>query len=137
MTFVPVSEYITLELDPDKEIMQPEQINKELGNKNCFGYDIYLDQERIGFTLVAKYSRRGFFIWQYAIDKKYQDKGYGTQALSELLQVLKKEYKAKTVTVTYTWGNRKARHVYDKVGFIQTEVAGGPDGREVNMEIWL
>ena len=63
-----------------------------------------------------------------------KNKGYGTKALIELGEKLKNEYGIKKMTTTYIWGNEHAKHVYKKVGFIETSVVDAPDCHEVNMK---
>ena len=110
--------------------------------KICCGYDvviafdIILDNGIIGFAMFEKYTKRTYFLWDYAIDIKYQNKGYGTKALIELGSLLKTEYGVKRMTTTYIWGNEHAKHVYEKVGFIETDVVNEPDCHEVNMK-WV
>lgn len=50
--------------------------------------------------------------------------------------MLKKEYGVKKMTTTYLWGNEHAKHVYEKVGFVETDVVDEPDCHEVNMK-WI
>ena len=86
--------------------------------------------------MFEKYTKRTYFLWDYAIDVNYQNKGYGTKALIELGNLLKTEYGVKRMTTTYIWGNEHAKHVYEKVGFIETDVVDEPDCHEVNMR-WV
>ena len=122
---------------------QAEQISTKENIKKCCEYDvviafdIILDDKVIGFAMFEKYRKTTFFLWNFAIDLKYQNKGYGTKALLDLMDLLKKEYGAKRVTTTYLWGNEHAKHVYEKVGFIETDVVDEPDCHEVNMKVIL
>ena len=40
------------------------------------------------------------------------------------------------MTTTYIWGNEQAKHVYEKVGFVETSVVDEPNCHEVNMK-WV
>ena len=42
-------------------------------------------------------------------------------------------YDVKAFTTTYTWGNEEARKLYEKVGFIETDVVEEEEYKEVNM----
>ena len=86
---------------------QEENIQTLENIKICCGYDvtiafdIILDNEIIGFAMFEKYTKRTYFLWDYAIDIKYQNKGYGTQALIELGDMLKRKYGATNTLNTY------------------------------------
>lgn len=120
-----------------KEISTPADIKIACGYDVVIAFDIYLDETVIGFAMIEMVTRRTFFLWNYAIDSKYQNKGYGTEALRQLVALLRKEYKIWVLTTTYIWGNEHAKHVYEKVGFIETDVVDEPGVHEVNMKIRL
>ena len=46
---------------------------------------------------------------------------------------MKDKYNAKELTTTYIYGNDHAKHIYEKVGFIETDIVDEPDCHEVNM----
>ena len=46
---------------------------------------------------------------------------------------MKENFAAKEFTTTYIFGNDVAKHVYEKIGFIETDVVDEPDCHEVNM----
>lgn len=114
-----------------------ERINKRLQRQDCIGFDIYAAEQKVGFALFRKNPDGCYFLWQYVIDHREQSKGYGTAALVELLSFLKTRYGAREVTTTYLIGNERAKRVYEKVGFIQTDVVDEDDVHEVNMAITL
>ncbi len=96
-------------------------------------YDIYDESTLIGFVLVHRFENRKYFLWEYAIDKVYQNKHYGTNALIDFIRFMKDKYNAKELTTTYIYGNDHAKHIYEKVGFIETDIVDEPDCHEVNM----
>ena len=51
------------------------------------------------------------------IDEKYQGKGYGTAALSGLLQFLIQNYRSRKIYLSVIEGNEAAVHLYEKFGF--------------------
>ena len=131
------SKEIKIELAKEQEdnLQTPENIKICCGYDVVIAFDIILDEEVIGFAMFEKVTKRTYFLWDYAIDIKYQNKGYGTEALKELGTLLKKEFGVKKMTTTYIWGNEHAKHVYEKVGFIETDVVDEPDCHEVNMKL--
>ena len=48
-------------------------------------------------------------------------------------EYMKTHHDAKEITTTYIYGNEHAKHVYEKVGFVETDVVDEPDCHEVNM----
>lgn len=100
---------------------------------NVKAFDIYDNDELIGFVLVYEFEKNKYFLWEYAIDIKYQNQGKGTQALIDFINYMKENFAAKEFTTTYIFGNDVAKHVYEKIGFIETDVVDEPDCHEVNM----
>lgn len=74
-----------------------------------------------------------FFLWNYAVDYKYQNEHLGTKALKELISYMIANYNMKLMTTTYTVGNNQAKHLYEKIGFIETSVVDEENCHEVNM----
>lgn len=123
--------------DEDKRQIAPfESINKAIKLDSVIAFDIFYNDDLIGFAMLRKYDN-GYFLWNYAIDAKFQGKGDGINALIELLEYLKSDYCVTEVSTTYLYGNERAKHVYEKVGFIETEVIDEEDVHEVNMVIRL
>ena len=100
-------------------------------------FDIYDNEELIGFVLVYEFEEKKYFLWEYAIDVKYQNKGKGTQAIIEFIDYMKENFGALEMTTTYVYGNDVAKHVYEKIGFIETSVVDEPDCHEVNMVYYI
>lgn len=96
-----------------------------------------MDECKIGFVLLREFSDNSFFLWDYIIDRKFQNKGYGTCALIELLDFLRREFSVNTVTTTYIWGNEHAKYIYEKVGFVETDIVNEDGIHEVNLKITL
>lgn len=127
---------ISVTKDQENNIQTKDNIKKCCGYDVVKAFDIYLNDKIIGFAMFEVITKRTYFLWDYAIDRDEQNKGYGTKALLELADMLKKEYGVKKMTTTYIWGNEHAKHVYEKVGFIETDVVDEKDCHEVNMK-WI
>lgn len=123
--------------EQEKYISSMEKINKALQQKKNYGFYIYMDECKIGFVLLREFSDNSFFLWDYIIDRKFQNKGYGTCALIELLDFLRREFSVNTVTTTYIWGNEHAKYIYEKVGFVETDIVNEDGIHEVNLKITL
>lgn len=54
------------------------------------------------------------------IDERFQNKGYGTEALQQVLNLLKQEGRYGGVEVCVNRDDIIAIHVYEKVGFVDS-----------------
>ena len=116
-----------------KQISSPEGIAKTLGQKDVIGFDLYDSDTLFGFAMLRKYSDTGWFLWDYAIDAKFQNKHYGQLALKKLIEYMNRNYGATELSTTYLWGNDHAKYIYEKIGFQETDVVEEDDCHEVNM----
>ena len=124
---------IELSDEQRKQLSSKEKIEVALKDKNIFSFNICEQDNLIGFAMLRKYSDIGYFLWNYAIDIKYQNKGYGTKALLFLIDYFETKYNALELTTTYTFGNEIAKHLYEKIGFIETDIVDEDGIHEVNM----
>ena len=46
---------------------------------------------------------------------------------------MQERYGLHSITTTYIWGNTVAAHLYESLGFVETDVVDEPDCHEVNM----
>ena len=75
----------------------------------------------------------------YARLEEYCDETYMTKtatiekALKELLEYMISNYDADLFTTTYEWGNDHAKHIYEKVGFIEKAIVEEDGCKEVDM----
>lgn len=76
--------------------------------------EFFQDGAKIG---EAEVNLRAQELSRFIIYEPYQNQGYGTQILQQLV----KDYDLKTLVVKAD--NRRARHVYEKCGFKISEVA--------------
>lgn len=136
MKFI-LSDEMKIDLLPEQEaeLCTKETIKKNAKRRNVLTFDIYDGELLIGFAQLRKYKRKCYFLWNFAIDQKYQNNHYGTRALEELIEFMKNEYDVKEIVTTYLFGNEHAKHVYEKVGFIETDVVDEDGCHEVNMII--
>ena len=94
-------------------------------SENVIAYDIWNGMDLIGFAMLRKYKKDGFFVWSYAIDHRYQNRDLGTEALKKLIALLRKEYGVKEIAATYVRGNDHANHVYEKKRIYRNRRRGG------------
>ncbi len=120
--------------EQEKQLSSKEKIRKAILEDNTIAFDIVQERKIIGFALLRKFDEGCYFLWDYAIDAEFQNRHYGTMALRELIQFMKAKYNMHTLTTTYIWGNQHAKHVYESVGFKETDVVDEDGIHEVNME---
>ena len=128
-------------LPPEQaEMLSSKETIREIIKKNpdtVMAYDIYDEGELIGFVLVHRFEEKKYFLWEFAIDQSHQNQHKGTKALTAFIEYMKIDFGAVEITTTYIYGNEHAKHVYEKVGFIETDVVDEPDCHEVNMAYYL
>ncbi|HMS64025.1 MAG TPA: GNAT family N-acetyltransferase [Ignavibacteria bacterium] len=82
---------------------------------------IYNDETMVGFIMYAKDPERGnYYINRFMIDKNYQRKGFGREALKLLLAHLK-ETGVEAVDILHRPDNHDAVKLYRELGFEATE----------------
>lgn len=138
MTFTR-SEDMKITLPPHQaEMLSTRETIRTIIRENpdtVMAFDIWDGDELIGFVLVHRFEKQKYFLWEYAIDIRHQNRHKGTKALAEFIDDLKNSHHAVEITTTYIYGNDHAKHVYEKVGFVETDVVDEPDCHEVNMAL--
>ena len=119
--------------EQENQISTKEKIKIACTYEDVLAFDIYSNDLLVGFAMVRKFATGEYFLWNYAIDCKYQNQNFGTLALVEFIDFMKKEFSMSKMTTTYIWGNEHAKHVYEKVGFVETDVVDEDGIHEVNM----
>lgn len=124
---------VALPKEQEEMLQTKDNIKICIGYSTTLAFDIYNNDDLIGFALLNKFDEGCYFLWDYAIDTDFQNRGYGTQALIELIKYMKNSYGLHTMTTTYIFGNSHAKHVYEKAGFIETDEVNNEQTHEVNM----
>lgn len=89
--------------------------------ETAFPFVVYADDTIVGFIMLGYYEARNqYTLWKFLIDKKYQNKGYGREALIQGIQYLKDKFGAEEVYTGVKLGNVNAKHLYRSVGFQET-----------------
>lgn len=96
---------------------------------------IYVDEVMVGLTMYAAAvydGRRMWIISRLMVAHAEQGKGYGGQALIQVMaQMQAEEPDLKDLYISFVPENHGARHLYSKLGF--ADVGFTPDGSEVLM----
>lgn len=126
-----------VELLPEQEaFLSGKDVSKQVIRENpdtVTAWDIYLGEALIGFALLHRFKPGGCFLWDYAIDRRRQRRGLGGKALRALIDFLVQSHGLTEMTTTYIWGNDDAKRLYERVGFVETEVHDAPGVHEVDM----
>lgn len=136
MLFIPTKQMnVKLKRTQYSQLSSMDKIKKVIHNDDVIAFDIIDDQNIIGFAMLQKFDDTKFFLWDYAIDVNFQNKGYGTRALIELISFLKTNYNCTLITTTYKFNNNIAKRLYENIGFRETDVVYENNVHEVNMEL--
>ncbi|MDT2683089.1 GNAT family N-acetyltransferase [Enterococcus gallinarum] len=116
----------------------PEAIQSAFMTEYAEPYFICLNNEVIGYAaLVFDQSipndEDRYWLWQFTIDKSYQNKGYGTKAL----EIIVEQFRSKSVpviTLSTKSDNDNALRLYKKFGFTLT---GETNGDEVILKKYI
>lgn len=119
----------------EKQISSLDKIEKVLEEKKALGFDISMDNQTVGFAMVREYQNNKYFLWVYAIDKKFQGQGLGKKCLKEFLVFLKQNYGCTELSTTYKMGNTVAKNLYESLGFQEIEKV--EEEKEVDMILKL
>ena len=109
----------------------PEAIQAAFGNEFSEPYFICLNNEVIGYTALVfdqtiPNEEYRYWLWQFTIDKGYQNKGYGTKALKIIIERFKNRA-IPIITLSTKPNNENALHLYKKFGFTLTGETNGDE----------
>ena len=92
----------------------------------------YDDETPVGMGLYyALPAMEAYDLSQMFIDFRYQGRGYGKEALRQILDAMKADGAYHKVVLCYIDGNDVAKHLYSSSGFVETD----RDGDEIIMEL--
>ncbi len=98
-------------------------------SETAYPFAIYDDNTIVGFIMMGYYEAKGYYtLWEFMIDRKYQNKGYGRQALKLGLEFVRDKFGQVDIYTGVTPGNTVAKKLYESVGFVSTGLI------ELNME---
>ena len=108
---------------------------------HAFPFVIYEGDTPIGFAMIGfdynddwgntpQIAKGNYLLWRLMIDKDYQQKGYGKEAVGVVLDFIKSFPcgKAEYCWLSYEPENEVARKLYRSFGFVET---GEMDGEEI------
>ena len=118
-------EILALEVDPTQtafvSTVEHSLAQAWLHRECAFPFAIYADGIPVGFVMLGYYEARAqYTLWKFLIDKKYQGKGYGRQALQLAMNWLTDHFEVDAVYTGVSFGNKGAKHLYLSFGFQET-----------------
>ncbi|PFU78653.1 spermidine acetyltransferase [Bacillus cereus] len=93
---------------------------------NFYAKGIYLDEKMIGFTMFGiDPDDNNYWIYRLMIDKNFQGKGIGKQAIHLVIDEIRRSNYANIplIMIGYAPENLTAKFVYKQAGFIETELS--------------
>lgn len=111
------------------------------GNGHAFPFEIFENDDPVGFLMIGydvddyyenppHIAYGNYSIWRLMIDEKYQNKGYGKEALRLALEFVRSFPcgEAEFCYLSYELENTKAKKLYSEFGFLEN---GEKDGDEI------
>lgn len=109
-------------------------------NNDVFTFGIYKEDTPIGFLMIGfdvnsddegapRIAKGNYNIWRLMIDKKFQGKGYGKEAIELALEFINTFPcgTAKYCWLSYESDNNVAQQLYKSVGFVETDERDGEE----------
>ena len=120
-----LEEVLALRVNEDQEkyvISNSESLSRAyVYSETAYPFAIYDDDTIVGFIMMGYYEvKRYYTLWEFMIDSKYQNKGYGRQALKLGLNFVKEKFGPVDIYTGVTPGNTIAKKLYESVGFEST-----------------
>lgn len=92
-------------------------------HETAFPFAIYAGDTLIGFIMLGYYkSRNQYTLWKFLIDKQYQKKGYGKEALMRGIAYLREKFNVREIYTGVLLDNEIAKHLYKSAGFVETGI---------------
>ena len=120
-----LEEVLSLKVKEDQEkyvISNAESLSRAyVYSETAYPFAIYDDDTIVGFIMMGYYEvKRYYTLWEFMIDSKYQNKGYGRRALKLGLNFVKEKFGPVDIYTGVTPGNTVAKKLYESVGFEST-----------------
>lgn len=96
-------------------------------NNDVFPYAIYNDDIPVGFCMLEDdLEEKELWIWRIMFPEENANKGYGSETLRLIIKQARESGKYDMIGIDSAIGNTRAKHVYEKVGFVATgEIVNG------------
>ena len=93
-------------------------------SKTAYPFAVYDDETLVGFIMMGYYALKEYYtLWEFMIDEKYQNKGFGREALKLGINFVKEKFNPDSIYTGVAPGNSVAKGLYESVGFAATGLA--------------
>ena len=100
-----------------------------LYKETAYPFAVYDDDVIVGFIMMGYYEAKQYYtLWKLLIDYRFQNKGYGRQALELGLRYIKDRFNPQDIYTGVIPENIIARKLYESAGFKYTGIV--EDGME-------
>jgi diamine N-acetyltransferase len=90
-------------------------------SETAYPFAVYEDDTLVGFIMMGYYDVKQYYtLWKFLIDKRYQNQGYGRQALELGLAYIRGKFNSPDIYTGVAPGNTVAKNLYRSVGFQDT-----------------
>jgi diamine N-acetyltransferase len=82
---------------------------------------IYADEEPVGFVMLHIDLEKSIYgVWRFMIDQGHQRKGYGFEAMKQVIEYVRSLPKARELLISYAPTKGNAAPFYERCGFVET-----------------
>lgn len=82
---------------------------------------IYAGEIPVGFIMLSDNPEKPrYYLWRLMMDKRHQGRGFGFQAVKQLIDYVKTRPNATELLVSYVPGEGSPKPFYEKLGFVET-----------------
>lgn len=89
-------------------------------------FSIFNEKEFIGMIQEVRIEKDNIHIGRFVLNPQKTGLGFGTEVLKEFINLIFKNEKIKSISLTVFDFNKNARRVYDKLGFEVDEIVVNP-----------
>lgn len=87
----------------------------------AYPFAVYDDDIIVGFIMMGYYEAKEYYtLWKLMIDKRYQNRGYGKEALKLGIRFLRERFEVSEIYTGVVPENTTAKNLYKSVGFKET-----------------
>lgn len=115
---------LQLEVDDDQnQFVAPNSVSIAQAHFSDYAWfrAIYANETPVGFVMAyIDEEKSEYYLWRFMIDKNHQGKGYGHQALEQVIAYVRTLPNATEMFTSYVPGEGSPGPFYRRLGFIET-----------------
>ncbi len=134
--FVPSKEMKVQLLPGQGEMLStPENIRIIIARNpdTVVAFDVFEGDDPVGFALLHNFKPGCWFLWEFAIDCRFQGRRVGARVLAQLKDYMAAHHGMHTMTTTYIYGNEPARRLYESQGFVFEREVNNDETHEIDL----